>query len=76
LALPGFSLIPQMYDDEEEGSEGGAKKLELEPVNRPLVSMENASEDVVERHRHVSRSARLSSSFWQRTCLLILWRRL
>jgi hypothetical protein len=54
LNLPdGFSIIPQLYEDEEEGSEDGDKKAESESVGGMNTSRSGEGEEASERHRTV-----------------------
>lgn len=54
LNLPDrFSLIPQLYEDEEEGSEDGDKKAETECVDAMNTSRSGEGEEASERHRTV-----------------------
>ncbi|KAG0604909.1 hypothetical protein M758_9G018500 [Ceratodon purpureus] len=54
LNLPDrFSLIPQLYEDDEEGSEDGDKKAETECVDAMNTSRTGEGEEASERHRTV-----------------------
>nr|XP_024381171.1 protein HUA2-LIKE 1-like [Physcomitrium patens] len=54
LSLPdGFSIIPQLYEDEEEGSEDGSRQLETESVSAINTTRSTEGEEPIDRHRTV-----------------------
>ena len=52
----GFSIIPQLLEDEEEGSEDGDKRVDTESLGAINTSRLAEDEEALEKHRIVPKN--------------------